>query len=90
MYETSPIVIDSSSNIRSKLQAYFGRLKVYFSLLTMFYVYNIETKQVEKVAKIDKVIHRHRNSKEEFTFEEETIESEVETPVKKAGRPKSK
>lgn len=55
----------------------------------MFYVYNIETKKVEKVAKIDKVIHRHRNTKEEFTFEEEKVESEV-VPAKKMGRPKSK
>ena len=56
----------------------------------MFYVYNIETKKVEKVDKIDKAIHRHRNTKEVFTFEEEIVKSEVETPVKKAGRPKSK
>lgn len=56
----------------------------------MFYVYNIETKQVEKVATINPKIHRHRNTKEEFTFEEETVESEVEAPAKKAGRPKSK
>lgn len=56
----------------------------------MFYVYNTTTKSVEKVEKIDPTIHRHRNSKEEFTFDEEVIESEVEIPVKKAGRPKSK
>ena len=56
----------------------------------MFYVYNITTKSVEKVEKIDTKIHRHRNTKEEFTFVEETIESEVETPVKKSGRPKTK
>ena len=59
----------------------------------MFYVYNIETKSVEKVATINPKIHRHRNTKEVFTFEEEIVQSEVETivvPVKKAGRPKSK
>lgn len=60
----------------------------------MFYVYNIETKSVEKVAKINKKIHRHRNTQEEFTFDEEIVQSEVETPIetpiKKAGRPKSK
>lgn len=60
----------------------------------MFYVYNIETKSVEKVDKINKAIHRHRNTKEEFTFVEEKVQSEeetvAETPVKKAGRPKSK
>lgn len=59
----------------------------------MFFVYNIETKSVEKVEKINKAIHRHRNSKEEFTFDEEIVqlegETQVETP-KKAGRPKSK
>lgn len=60
----------------------------------MFYVYNTETKSVEKVSTIKKKIHRHRNTKEEFTFDEETVQSEVENPieapVKKAGRPKSK
>ncbi len=59
----------------------------------MFYVYNIETKKIEKVEKINKSIHRHRNTKEVFTFEEEIVQSEAETivvPVKKAGRPKSK
>lgn len=63
----------------------------------MFHVYNIETDKVEKVSSIDSKIHRHRNSKEEFTFEVESVKSEVETPfetpeapVKKAGRPKSK
>lgn len=56
----------------------------------MFYVYNIETKSVEKVDKINKDIHRHRNTKEVFTFDEEIVQSEVETPVKKIGRPKSK
>lgn len=59
----------------------------------MFYVYNIETKSVEKVATINPKIHRHRNSKEEFTFDEEIVqlegETQVETP-KKAGRSKSK
>lgn len=56
----------------------------------MFYVYNIETELVEKVDTINPKIHRHRNSKEEFTFNEEIVQSEVETPVKKSGRPKSK
>lgn len=56
----------------------------------MFYVYNIETKSVEKVEKINPKIHRHRNTKEEFTFTEEIVQSEVQSPVKKAGRPKSK
>lgn len=60
----------------------------------MFYVYNIETKSIEKVDKINPKIHRHRNSKEGFTFAEEKVESEVENSVeataKKAGRPKSK
>ena len=60
----------------------------------MFYVYNIETESIEKVEKINPKIHRHRNTKELFTFEEEIVQSEVEnvveTPVKKAGRPKSK
>ena len=59
----------------------------------MFYVYNIETKKVEKVEKINKAIHRHRNTKEEFTFEEEIVQSIVETevkPVKKVGRTKLK
>ena len=56
----------------------------------MFYVYNIETKSVEKVATINPKIHRHRNSKEEFTFVEEKVESEVEKVEKKAGSPKSK
>ncbi len=56
----------------------------------MFYVYSITTKSVEKVEKIDPKIHRHRNTKEEFTFDEEIVESEVETPVKKSGRPKIK
>lgn len=56
----------------------------------MFHVYNIETLKVEKVEKIDKAIHRHRNTKEEFTFGEEIVKSEVETPVKKMGRPKAK
>lgn len=50
----------------------------------MFKVYNIETKQVETVGTINPKIHRHRNTKEEFTFEVETVESEVETPKKKA------
>lgn len=62
----------------------------------MFYVYNIETKSVEKVEKINKAIHRHRNTKEEFTFVEEKVESKKETvvqpknetPVKKSGRSK--
>lgn len=60
----------------------------------MFYVYNIETKSVEKVDKIKKDIHRHRNTKEVFTFDEEIVqlvqETPVQTPVKKTGRPKSK
>lgn len=56
----------------------------------MYIVYNIETKSIEKVEKINPKIHRHRNTKEEFTFEEEIVQSEVETPVKKAGRHKSK
>jgi hypothetical protein len=59
----------------------------------MFNVYNIETKKVEKVEKINKAIHRHRNTKEEFTFEEEIIQSNTETevkPVKKVGRTKLK
>lgn len=56
----------------------------------MFYVYNISTKKVEKVDTINPEIHRHRNSKEEFTFIEKKVESKeetkeeiVETPVKK-------
>ena len=60
----------------------------------MFYVYNTETRKVEKVDKINKVIHRHRNTKEKFTFDEEIVQSSQETvqetPVKKIGRPKSK
>lgn len=56
----------------------------------MYNVYNIETEKVEKVENINPKIHRHRNTKEEFTFEEEIVQSEVETPVKKIGRPKSK
>ncbi len=56
----------------------------------MFYVYNIETKSIEKVDKINKAIHRHRNTKEEFTFDEEIVQLEVEVPTKKSGRPKSK
>lgn len=58
----------------------------------MFYVYNIETESVEKVDKINPKIHRHRNTQEVFTFEEEIVQSEaenvVETTAKKAGRPK--
>lgn len=53
----------------------------------MFYVYSIETKSIEKVDKINPKIHRHRNTKEEFTSVEEYIQSEVETveaPVKNA------
>lgn len=57
----------------------------------MFFVYNIETKSIEKVEKINKAIHRHRNTKEVFTFDEEIVQSVqetiVETPVKKMGRP---
>lgn len=60
----------------------------------MFYVYNTEIRKVEKVDKINKVIHRHRNTKEKFTFDEEIVQSSQETvqetPVKKIGRPKSK
>lgn len=59
----------------------------------MFYVYNIETKSVEKVDKINKAIHRHRNTKEVFTFDEEIVQlvqETVQTPVKNTGRPKSK
>lgn len=60
----------------------------------MFVVYNIETKSIEKVEKINKIIHRHRNTKEVFTFEEEIVQSVqetiVQTPVKQMGRPKSK
>ena len=56
----------------------------------MFYVYNTEIRKVEKVDKINKVIHRHRNTKEKFTFDEEIVQSEVQTPVKKIGRPKAK
>lgn len=56
----------------------------------MYIVYNIETKSIEKVEKINKDIHRHRNTKEVFTFDEEIVQSEVQTPVKKMGRPKSK
>lgn len=51
----------------------------------MFYVYNTEIRKVEKVDKINKVIHRHRNTKEKFTFDEEIVQSEV---VQKAVRPK--
>ena len=60
----------------------------------MYIVYNIETKSIDKVDKINKAIHRHRNTKEVFTFEEEIVQSSQETvqetPVKKIGRPKSK
>lgn len=59
----------------------------------MYIVYNIETKSIEKVEKINKAIHRHRNTKEVFTFDEEIVQSVqeiVQTPVKKMGRPKSK
>lgn len=56
----------------------------------MFIVYNIETASIEKVEKINKAIHRHRNTKEVFTFDEEIVKSEEEVPVKKMGRPKSK
>lgn len=60
----------------------------------MFHVYNIETAKVEKVLTINPKIHRHRNTKEVFTFEEEIVQSvqetTVETPVKKMGRPKVK
>lgn len=43
----------------------------------MFYVYNIQTNKVECVEKIDNKIHRHRNTKEEFTFSKENVELEV-------------
>lgn len=60
----------------------------------MFYVYNTETKSIVKVDKINKAIHRHRNTKEVFTFDEEIVQSVQETPVKspvkQMGRPKSK
>lgn len=59
----------------------------------MYIVYNIETKSIDKVEKINKAIHRHRNTKEVFTFDEEIVQSVqeiVQTPVKKIGRPKSK
>lgn len=60
----------------------------------MYNVYNIETEKVEKVENINPKIHRHRNTKEVFTFDEEIVqlvqETPVQTPVKKTGRPKSK
>jgi hypothetical protein len=55
----------------------------------MFIVYNSITKQEERVSKIE-AHHLHRNTKTPLILKEESVQSEVETPVKKSGRPKSK
>jgi hypothetical protein len=49
----------------------------------MFYIYNPITNTEEKVSKIEKH-HLHRNTKLPLISEEESVQSVVETPVKKA------
>lgn len=53
----------------------------------MFYVYNPLTKKEEKVEKI-LPYHLHRNSKTPLISEEESVQLEVEVPVKKGRKPK--
>jgi len=55
----------------------------------MFIVYNSLTKKEEKVNEILSH-HFHRNTKTPLILEEKSVQSEVEVPVKKSGRPKSK